>query len=50
MPNEDVVITVEFEKIPENPNTGLSNPLIVFSGILAIALVGSLVVKKKKFI
>ena len=50
MPSENVEIYAEFELLPSNPNTGLSNPLIVFSGILAIALVGSLVVKKKKFI
>ena len=50
MPSEDVEIYAEFELLPSNPNTGLSNPLVIFSGILAIALVGSLVVKKKKFI
>ena len=50
MPSENVEIYAEFELLPSNPNTGLSNPIVIFSGILAIALVGSLVVKKKKFI
>ncbi|MBQ7105717.1 MAG: hypothetical protein IJN90_07665 [Bacilli bacterium] len=50
MPSADVEIYAEFEKVVNNPNTGLDNPFMICGIALAGAGIGYCFLKKKKYI
>ena len=47
---DDVTIEVVYEKIPVNPNTGLSNPYVICGIVLVVGVAGYSFLKKKKYI
>ena len=46
----EAALEYEIEKVPDNPNTGITNPYIIFGTIIAVSVVGIVVYKNKKYI